>query len=42
VIATLEHPVNCTAIDNQVLTNDGVRVDAAEQCAKCSKIVRIH
>jgi len=41
LIAVLEHPVNCTAIDNQVLANDGIRVVAAEQRAKCPEIVRI-
>jgi len=41
LIAALEHPMNCTAIDNQVLANDGIRVVAAEQRAKCPEIVRI-
>jgi hypothetical protein len=41
LIAALEHPVNSTAIDNQVLANDGIRVVATEQRAKCPEIVRI-
>ena len=41
LIAALEHPVNSTAIDNQVLANDGIRIVATEQCAKCPEIVRI-
>src|SRR5882724_866087 len=41
LIAALEHPVNCAAIDNQVLSNDRIRIVAAEQRAKCPEIVRI-
>ena len=37
----LKHPVDCTTIDNQVLADDGIRVIAAEQRAKCPEIVRI-
>ena len=33
--------MNCTTIDNQVLADDGIRVIAAEQRAKCPEIVRI-
>src|SRR6476660_8506322 len=40
-IVGLEHPVDCTTIDNQVLADDGIRVIAAEQRAKCPEIVRI-
>jgi hypothetical protein len=33
--------VDCTTIGNQVLADDGIRVIAAEQLAKCPEIVRI-
>src|SRR5260370_37806453 len=41
LIAELEDAVTCGAIDNQVLADDGSRVVAAEQRAKCPEIVRI-